>query len=260
MEDLCGHFSVVSGRTQLDYVTRRFNPQKHSGLGHRFTRSQFRMKPEENIAAKRRKLEIRSSKSETRTECSNKAMFETPARFDHFPPSVIRNCFGFRYSIFGFSSQSLFGISSFDIRVFLPLVALAFSFLQVPSVAKAETALTSPGIDTNISVEGIDCRASKKEKKQPAQDNDNSPDSTTDLNDDDGGLDEVSAGTSARNDQDTPHFSVTDPAAVTLRALSFLRLRQPASGGLPYNSCLHEHTRERAPPSAVASAEEDPPA
>ena len=249
------------------------------------------MKPEENIAAPagcrpttpgRRKLEIRrstgsgperkpkgSSKLETIPNV-RRSKFETarPAElrlghsslspFRSFPSASAQGLSLSNGSPFG--NSNLFRISSFDIRVFLPLVALAFSFLQVPSVAKAETALTSPGIDTNISVEGIDCRASKKEKKQPAQDNDNSPDSTTDLNDDDGGLDEVSAGTSARNDQDTSHLSVTDPAAVTLRALSFLRLRQPASGGLPYNSCLHEHTRERAPPSAVASAEEDPPA
>ena len=49
------------------------------------------------------KPEARSSNTETRTKYSKKAEIRNkPSRFGHFAISVIRNCFGFRASIFGF--------------------------------------------------------------------------------------------------------------------------------------------------------------
>jgi hypothetical protein len=84
------------------------------------------------LATKAVALQFRSSKLEARnnTKCSRRKL-ETVFGFGHSSLSLIRACFGFRASIFGFFSlrfpfesflpfpnSSLFRISCFDIRIF----------------------------------------------------------------------------------------------------------------------------------------------
>ena len=87
--------------------------------------------------------------------------------------------------------------------------------------------------------------ADSNPEKQPSPDRNNFPDSTTDLDDSDGGLDDFDADTSTRSYQDTPLFSVTGLDAVTLRAPGIIPVLL-----LPIHCsyCLRDHIRERAPP------------
>jgi len=102
-------------------------------------------------------------------------------------------------------------------------------------------------VTASSSIDSIDCIRSGDQEKQPSQDDNNFPDSTTDLDDTDGGLDDLSAGadTSTRNYQDTPLSSVTALDAVTLRTPRIVPILL-----FPVHCfyCLHKHTRERAPP------------
>ena len=120
---------------------------------------------------------------------------------------------------------------------------------QLAASANAQPIATAPGIS---SIDGTDCIASLSEEKQPSQDSNNSPaspsspDSSSDLDDSDVSLDDLIADTSTRNDHDTPYFSVAGLDAVTLRAPGVTPvLLLP----VPCFYCLHEHIRERAPPS-----------
>lgn len=90
--------------------------------------------------------------------------------------------------------------------------------------------------------------ADSNPEKQPSPDRNNFPDSTTDLDDSDGGLDEFNVDTSTRNHRDTPQFSVIGLDAVTLRALGISPVLL-----LPTHCsyCLRDHTRERASPVLV---------
>jgi hypothetical protein len=87
--------------------------------------------------------------------------------------------------------------------------------------------------------------ADSNQERQPSPDRNNFPDSTTDLDDSDGGLDDFNEDTSTRNYQDTPLFSVTGLHAVTLRAPGIIPVLL-----LPIHCsyCLRDHIRERAPP------------
>jgi hypothetical protein len=141
-------------------------------------------------------------------------------------------------------------ITSFRFSFVLPLALLALSF-QFSTSAQASFAAT------NSSVDGIDCItsdniiapdsiASEDEKKQPAQDRNDPSESTGDLDDSDVGLDDLTADNSSRSDQDSLHFSGTGLDAVTLRAPGITRIL------LLTVHCfygLHDHIRERAPPS-----------
>jgi hypothetical protein len=51
------------------------------------------------------------------------------------------------------------------------------------------------------------------------------------------------------DDKDPPQFTGTSFDKLTLRLLSISSLRQPERS--PYNYCLLEHLRERAPPSLI---------
>jgi hypothetical protein len=96
-----------------------------------------------------------------------------------------------------------------------------------------------------VGVVGIDCITLEKQKKQPSQDSNNFPDSPTDLDDTDGGLDDLSADSSACKYRDTPLFSVTGVGTVTLRTPRIVPILL-----FPVHCfyCLHKHIRERAPP------------
>jgi hypothetical protein len=99
--------------------------------------------------------------------------------------------------------------------------------------------------------DGIDCNESEDtapgdERNQPFPEGNISSDSTSDIDDSDGALDDLSADTSTRNYQNTQLFSVTDLDAITLRAPRIVPiLLFPVSCFY----CLHEHIRERAPPT-----------
>lgn len=119
----------------------------------------------------------------------------------------------------------------------LPLIAFAFSFLQFSSTANTPTVVGSPA--------NSGCIASENKQEQPLPDSNNSPDSTTDLDDRDGSLDELSADTTTRSDQETPWFTTTTPATIALHRPGFV----PAFLFLTHSSdSLHENIRERAPP------------
>jgi hypothetical protein len=88
-----------------------------------------------------------------------------------------------------------------------------------------------------------------KKGKRPAKQHRNVlPDSPNDLTDgDDDSLDDASAKTSTRHDQDTPWFTTTTtPNAIALHRPGLV----PAFLFPTHSSdSLHKHTRERAPPS-----------
>jgi hypothetical protein len=117
-----------------------------------------------------------------------------------------------------------------------------------PVAANSSTPTKSREHAEVFGVGGIDCITALSEEKEPSQDGNDFPDSTTDLDDTDSGLDDLSAGadSSTRNNQDTPLFSVTGPDAVTLRTPRIVPILL-----LPVHCfyCLHEHIRERAPPT-----------
>ena len=172
----------------------------------------------------RRKPEARSSKLETNHgESSN---FKTGSCFGNFP------CIG---------NSNLFRISCFVFRIF-PLVAIAFFFLQVSSVAKADPSLTSPGTSSS---NFPSCTGAQRGRRRTKQHRNLLPDSSNDLDAADGGP-YGSAITPTGHDQDVPHFTNAG-VSIILRAPSFVTLRQPSRP--PHNSFLREHIRERAPPS-----------
>jgi hypothetical protein len=140
-------------------------------------------------------------------------------------------------------SLSRFLSSSFVIRhsSFVILLALVCS-LQLASSAKAQTPLTSPGLD------GIDCvTAYDISDDAPLQTCDNSPDPWNDF-------DEISLPTNdkavlpSRFQQNTAFYVTTSYDAVTLRRLGTVPNLLLSAHSF-YS--LREHLRERAPPSLV---------
>jgi hypothetical protein len=131
---------------------------------------------------------------------------------------------------------------------FALLLALSFQFSTSAQASFAATNSSVDGIDcitsdNNIAFDNI---ASENEKKQPAQDRNDPSDSTGDLDDSDVGLDNLTAANSSRPDQDPLHFAGTHLDAVTLRAPGITRIPLLT---VPCFYCLHDHIRERAPPS-----------
>jgi hypothetical protein len=177
-------------------------------------------------AALLRKLEIRSSKLKTRTECSRQGKLETK----HLP---------FRsFSLFG--NSNLFRISCFDIRICSSLLLVA-ACCCFSSSAKAN----APAV---ASVDGIDCITAYEADEAPLQICEDSSDPWNDL-------DEISLPANDRAvipSRDNHFFS-----SFCLQTSTFpLTLHQP--GIIPAflfstqsSFCLHEHLRERAPPSLV---------
>ena len=158
---------------------------------------------------------------------TRKTRNEAASRFDHSPPSVIRNCFGFRYSIF-----------EFQIARLLPLVVI-FCALQFSSTANTQTLPASPG----------NCSLAKKGKRLAKQHRNLLPDSSPkDLTDGDDSLDAASTEFSPRATirsllqpgffLHTSSFSLTRSAG-TVPAFLF-----PTHSS---SDSLHEHIRERAP-------------
>lgn len=133
--------------------------------------------------------------------------------------------------------------TSLRIKSLLPLALLVAS-CQFCASALGQTVIISPDVVFSRSVDGASLFP-QKEEGQPSQDSAPS-DSTSDIDDSDGGLDDLSADLSTRDDQDTPHFSVTGLDAVTLRTPRIVPILL-----FPVHCfyCLHEHIRERAPPS-----------
>jgi hypothetical protein len=183
------------------------------------------MKPE----SRRRFCERSRRKSPRRSGTNSKS--EARRFFNHGLPGLLG------YGLFRICRRS----SSFILLLALLIASWQFA-------AAAQTAIISLGVATNGPIDGIDCITSENQEKQPAPYGGNSPnfpDSTTDLDDDDGGLDDWSADTSTRTGQDTPLFSVTGLDAVTLRTPRIVPILL-----FPVHCfyCLHEHIRERAPP------------
>jgi hypothetical protein len=119
----------------------------------------------------------------------------------------------------------------------LSLVAVVCS-LQFASSARAQTPLTSPGLD------GLDCITAYDSDEAPLQICEDSSDPWNDL-------DEISLPSNdravipSRDDQTTPHFTTTTLDAIALHQPGII----PAFLFSSHSSfCLCEHLRERAPP------------
>jgi hypothetical protein len=129
------------------------------------------------------------------------------------------------------------------IRGLIFLVVVLACFAQFSSSAEASPVLasTTPASPGN-------CAAAQKGRKLPKQNRNLLPDSSpNDLDVADGGLDDVSAATATRPDQDTPWFTTTTLNTIALPEPGFV----PAFLFSTHSSdSLHEHIRERAPPSA----------
>ena len=149
--------------------------------------------------------------------------------------------------------------TSLRIKSLLSLALLAASW-QFAVSALGQTVIISPDVVASHStptksrehakafgVDSADCIVPQKEEGQPSHDSAPS-DSSSDIDDTDGGLDDFSADNPMRTDQDTPHFSVTGLDAVTLRTSGIVPILL-----FPVHCfyCLHEHIRERAPPIPV---------
>ena len=94
-----------------------------------------------------------------------------------------------------------------------------------------------------VGVDGPGCIMPENEEGQPSQDS-APPDSSCDIEDSNADLDDVSADPSMRNDQDTPHFSVTGVGAGATHMPGIVPILL-----VPVHCfyCLHAHIRERAP-------------
>ena len=156
------------------------------------------------------------------------------ALFDH----GLRGYLG--YSIGKLTPSSIRGIRVIRGSI-LPLLAVV-CFLQSPNSTKAQALVNAPAV---ASIDGIDCVTSY-DADEEALVVDNSSGLPNDL-------DEISlpAGAKAvipsRNDHVFSSFTLHTSSFFLTPSLSFLRLGQPVRS--PYNSSLHEHIRERAPPS-----------
>jgi hypothetical protein len=124
----------------------------------------------------------------------------------------------------------------------IPLVVI-FCALQFSSSAKASATAASPA--------NSGCAAAQKGRKLPKQNRNVLPDSSpNDLDDADGGLDDVSATTTTRHDQDTPWFTTTTLNTIALHEPGFV----PAFLFSTHSSdSPREHIRERAPPPSRRS-------
>jgi hypothetical protein len=132
-------------------------------------------------------------------------------------------------------------------------VPLVIAFWQLSAVVLANTTIISPegsaysSVTTNSSMDGSAWMSLASEKKQPSQGNNDFSESPSDMDEIDGGSDDLNADNSSRHDQDISHFSVTGPNAVTPRAPEVFRALLPLPA--PVFRCLHQHIRERAPPT-----------
>jgi hypothetical protein len=115
------------------------------------------------------------------------------------------------------------------------------------SPAKASPALAVPGKAQSNSPGN--CAAARKGRRLPKQNRNVLPDSSpNDLDDADSGLDDVSATTATRHDQDAPWFTTTTLNTIALHEPGFV----PAFLFSTHSSdSLHEHIRERAPPASA---------
>jgi hypothetical protein len=173
--------------------------------------------------------------------------------------------------------------TSSRIKSLLPLALLVASW-QFSASALGQTVIISPGVAASsptptksrelatgrvrptgghakvFGVDGSNCITSVNQEKQPAPgggDSPNAPDSSSDIDDTDGGLDDFSADNPMRNDQDTPHFSVSGTGAAGTRMPRIVPVLL-----FPVHCfyCLHEHIRERAPPKRGLTILNRPPA
>jgi hypothetical protein len=118
----------------------------------------------------------------------------------------------------------------------------------------------SSALAARPSTDSNDCVASFSEVRQVSQGRNNppvspGPDSATDLDDSDGGLDELNATSPTRHEGFPSFFRLHSSSFSLARSLGTV----PSFLFSPYSSdSLHEHIRERAPPSAKALAKADP--
>jgi hypothetical protein len=141
--------------------------------------------------------------------------------------------------IFLSSSAFVLRRSSF---VLLAVASLAFFF---STTAKAQFTAISPGIVSSSSIDGIDRVTSGNEENRPAPDTNDSPDSISDLDDNDGGLDDLTADNSTRNYQD---FFLRTVAGLDVAAPPAPRIIRIPLLAAQCSYCLHERISERAPP------------
>ena len=134
--------------------------------------------------------------------------------------------------------------ASSRIKSLLPLALLVASW-QFATSALGQTVIISPDVVASRSIDGAGCIVPENGEGQPSQDS-APPDSSSDIEDSNADLHDLSADPSMRNDPDTPHFSVTGVGAGATRMPRIVRALL-----LPVHCfyCLHEHIRERAPPS-----------
>jgi hypothetical protein len=143
-------------------------------------------------------------------------------------------------------NPKLCGNFGFCRSMLLASLLLAFAF---STSGEAQPAPTSPGIVSSSRIPVIGRLVSGNEEKQPAQDNDNSSDSTSDLDDNEGSSDDVTAVTFTHHDDLFSSFR--------LHPSSFSLGRSPGTVPvflLPTQSlsCLCDRIRERAPPIPVS--------
>jgi hypothetical protein len=137
--------------------------------------------------------------------------------------------------------------TSWPTKSLLSLALLVASWQFCASGFGQTVIIISPDIVARQSIDCSCCVMPENKEGQPPQ-NSAPSDSPSDLEDSNGGLEDLSADTSTRNDQDTPLFSVTGVDAVTLRTPRIVPILL-----VPVHCfyCLHEHIRERAPPVPV---------
>ena len=230
MKNTCGHFSAFSGRTGVDYVTRRFNAysagQKPQGAGrtlrlHKSTQPTIPLKPEAK-----------------KTALSNYCLV-LPRRLFLFLSGYssigVARAVGRNNCRAGASPARYLGSATGAVALQIALVLLACCFS--PS-AKAQTPPMSPGLD------GIDCVTAYEVDEAPVQIcEDSDPGNDLDeisLPEDKNGL------IPSRQDHATPQFTTTTVTAIALRQPGIV----PAFL-LPthFSDFFREHIRERAPPS-----------
>jgi hypothetical protein len=118
--------------------------------------------------------------------------------------------------------------------------------LVVLCVTASAQAQTTPALNGQSPISALGCTVAKKGKKMAKQHRNVLPDSSPkDLDDANGGLDDVDATTATRHDQDTPWLTTATLNTIALPEPGFV----PAFLFSTHSSdSPREHVRERAPP------------
>ncbi len=125
-------------------------------------------------------------------------------------------------------------------------LAVTACVIYIGSIVSALADQPSAGSGTVTGLSGNAPRFWQSGSQSPWQNDNDSSNETTDIDDADGNVDDLSFDDSSREDQSTPQLLIVDLGPVAVGASTIIRASAPPINCFYF---LHEHIRERAPPS-----------